>query len=109
MAEAKVTVTASFRERIALAPGAVFVATLEDVSRADAKAVVLGEARIDDAGNPPYAFAIQYDPAKILAYRAKYAALGAIAFTDVKILDGRVHEKGLHMWQPARSCASSQS
>ncbi len=54
MAEAKVTVTASFRERIALAPGAVFVATLEDVSRADAKAEVLGEVRIDDAGNPPY-------------------------------------------------------
>ncbi len=54
MAEAKVTVTASFRERIVLAPGAVFVATLEDVSRADAKAEVLGEVRIDDAGNPPY-------------------------------------------------------
>jgi len=46
--------TALYRERIALPPDAVFEAVLEDVSRADASALVLGRARLDPAGNPPF-------------------------------------------------------
>jgi len=57
--------TASYRERMALPAGAVFEAILEDISRADARAEVIGRARIDDPGNPPIAFAIGYDPARI--------------------------------------------
>lgn len=40
-----VTGAATYRERMALSPGAVFEATLEDVSRADAPAVVVGQTR----------------------------------------------------------------
>jgi hypothetical protein len=44
--------TAAYRERIALPPDAVFEAVLQDVSKADAPATVLGRAAIDPAGAP---------------------------------------------------------
>jgi putative lipoprotein len=56
---------ATYRERIALPPDAMFEAVLEDVSRADAPAVVVAATRIASPGNPPIAFAVAYDPAKI--------------------------------------------
>lgn len=62
---AAVTGTATYRERIALPPGAVFEATLEDVSKADAAALVLGQARLEPAGNPPFNFEIGYDEGRI--------------------------------------------
>lgn len=64
-----VTGSAAYRERIAMPPNAVFEATLEDVSRADAPADILGRTTIPNAGNPPYKFSIAYDPAKIQANR----------------------------------------
>jgi putative lipoprotein len=57
--------TAIYRERVALPPDAVFEATLEDVSRADAAAEVIGQARIEEPGNPPIRFEIAYDHARI--------------------------------------------
>jgi len=60
-----VTGTALYRERMVLPVGAVFEATLEDVSKADAPADVIGRARMDPPGNPPFKFTIAYDPAKI--------------------------------------------
>jgi uncharacterized lipoprotein YbaY len=63
--EAAVTGTALYRERIALPPDAVFEATLEDVSRADANAEIIGRARLDNPGQPPFAFTIRYDTARI--------------------------------------------
>jgi copper homeostasis protein (lipoprotein) len=57
--------TATYRERIALPPDAVFEAVLEDVSRADAPAIVLGRATIDPAGQPPFRFEIAYDDATV--------------------------------------------
>lgn len=57
--------TATYRERMALPPDAVFEATLEDVSRMDAPSSVLGQARIEQPGNPPFHFTIQYDPTQI--------------------------------------------
>ncbi|HVO84615.1 MAG TPA: YbaY family lipoprotein [Syntrophobacteria bacterium] len=57
--------TATYRERIALPPEAVFEATLEDVSRADAPATVVGRVRIDGPGQPPIPFEIPYDQANI--------------------------------------------
>ena len=62
--------TASYRERMALPPGAVFEAQLEDVSRADAPAEVIGKASLPSPGNPPIRFAIGYDPARIQARHA---------------------------------------
>jgi putative lipoprotein len=69
--------TATYRERMALPPGAVFEAALEDVSRADAAAEVLGTTRVDSPGNPPIPFQITYDPSRIdRAHR--YAVRGRI-------------------------------
>ena len=57
--------TASYRERMALPPGAVFEAVLEDVSLADAPAVELGRATTPEPGTPPFQFEIDYDPTAI--------------------------------------------
>lgn len=57
--------TATYRERIALTPNAVFEAALQDVSKADGPAVVLGSVRIDKPGQVPIRFEIPYDPARI--------------------------------------------
>ena len=57
--------TASYRERIALTPDAVFEAMLEDVSKADAPAMVGGSVRIDKPGQVPIRFEIPFDPARI--------------------------------------------
>ena len=57
--------TATYRERMALPPAAVFEAVLEDVSRADAKAESIARTRLTSPGNPPIAFTIAYEPAKI--------------------------------------------
>ncbi len=59
--------TATYRERMALPPAAVFEAVLEDVSRADAKAETIARTRLTSPGNPPIAFTIAYEPATIVA------------------------------------------
>jgi putative lipoprotein len=78
--------TAMYRERMALPPAAVFEATLEDVSRADAPAETIGRTRVASPGNPPIAFTIAYDPARILpdhryAVRARILVDDKILFT----------------------------
>ena len=57
--------TATYRERIALPPDAVLEATLEDVSKADAPAEVIGRVRVENPGNPPIRFEIPYDTSRI--------------------------------------------
>jgi putative lipoprotein len=59
--------SATYRERMALPPAAIFDATLEDASRADAPASVVASTRVASPGNPSIAFTITYDPAKILS------------------------------------------
>ncbi|MDH4181230.1 MAG: YbaY family lipoprotein [Betaproteobacteria bacterium] len=89
--------TAAYRERIALPPDAVFEAELQDVSKADAPAVVLGRARLDPAGQPPFRFAIAYDDAAVKAgrrytVRATVRHQGQLMFTTdthTPVLDGR--------------------
>jgi putative lipoprotein len=73
----QVTGTATCRERIALPPDAVFEATLEDISKADASAEVIGRARVEAPGNPPIQFEIPYDPARI-DERHRYAVRARI-------------------------------
>ena len=78
--------TATYRERIALPPEAVFEATLEDVSKADAAAEVIGLARLEGPGNPPIRFEIRYDPARIhpshrYVIRARVLVGGKLFFT----------------------------
>ncbi len=78
--------TAAYRERIALPPDAVFEAELQDVSRADAPATVLGRAKIDPAGQPPFRFQIAYDgaavqPGRRYVVRATVRHQGRLLFT----------------------------
>lgn len=73
----QVTGTATFLQRIALPPGAVFEARVEDVLRADTTAGVVGSVRIENPGNPPIRFAIQVDPSKI-DERHRYAVRATI-------------------------------
>ena len=70
--------TASYRERVALTPDAVFEAMLEDVSRADAQAIVIGSVRIDKPAQVPIRFEIPYDPARIDQSHS-YSVRGRIA------------------------------
>lgn len=63
--DGRLTGTATYRERMALPPGAIFEVVLQDVSRADAPAADLGAYRRVDPGSPPFRFEIPYDPARI--------------------------------------------
>lgn len=84
---AAVTGIATYRERMALPPDAVFEATLADVSRADAPAEVLGRQRREAPGNPPFAIEIDYDPSRVeashtYAVRATVRVGGELWFTS---------------------------
>lgn len=81
----QVTGTAAYRERIAMLPGTVFEAVLEDVSLADAPATVLGSYVNDDAGNPPYGFAIDYDAA-VIQPGHRYAVRARLTGPDGRLL-----------------------
>lgn len=102
--------TASYRERLMLPPDAVFDAVLEDISRADAPATVLGRARLDPAGQPPFRFEIAYDDAAIepggrYAVRATISHRGRLRFTTDRIhpvLDGRSEPVELLLVSAAR-------
>jgi putative lipoprotein len=65
-AEARVTGTVGYLQRVALPPGALITVKLVDVSRADAAAIVLGEQQIRAEGKQvPFAFSIPYDRGRI--------------------------------------------
>ena len=67
---------ASYRERLMLPPQAVFEAQLEDVSRADAPARVLGRSQVTGASTP-IRFEIPYLPEMISA-RSRYSVSARI-------------------------------
>ncbi|MGB7933527.1 MAG: YbaY family lipoprotein [Gammaproteobacteria bacterium] len=54
LARLNVKAAAIYRERVALPPEAVLEATLEDISRADVRAELLGSVRIENPGLPPF-------------------------------------------------------
>ena len=61
-----VTGIAMIRTKQALPPDAVFAVQLQDVSRADASAIVVGElVRPLEGKNSPFPFAVSFDPAEI--------------------------------------------
>jgi putative lipoprotein len=71
---------------MALPSNAVFEATLEDVSKADAPAEMIGQARIEGPANPPIRLQITYDPSDIdpshrYAVRARILVGGKPFFT----------------------------
>lgn len=83
---ASVSGSASYRERIALPPDAVFEATLEEVPGADAPALVLASTRVASP-RVPIAFTIAYDPSRIepgkrYAVRGRISVNGQLMFTS---------------------------
>ena len=86
---ATVTGTATYRERIALPPqGVVVTVKVEDVSRADAPAVTIGEQIIENPGHQvPIPFEIEYNPDDIderytYAMRVRIEVDGELWFTN---------------------------
>jgi putative lipoprotein len=78
-----ITGTAAYRERIALPPNAVFEATLEDVSKADAKAELIASVRLEGFGQVPVRFELPYDAARIQPSH-RYSVRGRI------LIDGKL-------------------
>lgn len=79
-----VSVTSTYRERVMLPPGHVLTVRIEDVSLADAPAVVLAETRQPLEGGPPYAVTLGV-PAGQIDPRHTYAARA-----DIRNADGRL-------------------
>lgn len=77
-----VTGSATYRERMALPPQAVFEATVQDTARADAAARVVATVRIESP-QVPVQFTIPVDPARI-AVRGRYVVRARIT------VDGRL-------------------
>ena len=83
----QVSGTLMYRERIALPPGAIAEAWLLDTSRADVPAVEIGYQKIEDPGNPPIAFVLDYDTQEIrdgmqYGVRATISVDGELLFTS---------------------------
>jgi uncharacterized lipoprotein YbaY/heat shock protein HslJ len=81
-----VTGSATYRERMALPPGASFEASVEDVSRAGAESLRIGEVRIESP-RVPVRFSIPVDPAQVLpngryAVRARIVSDGILLYTS---------------------------
>lgn len=79
--ETLVTGEVLYRERIALPPNAVLSVQLADISLADAPAKILGEQKIDPAGQVPIRFAIPFDPTAIKT-NMTYALQARISVDD---------------------------
>jgi putative lipoprotein len=109
--------TALYRERVALPPDAVFEATLEDVSKADAPAELTGRVHVDRPGNPPIHFEIPYDTSQIEPSH-QYMVRGRILvgdkpfFTTVEgypvLTAGHGNDVELLLRRASESSASSQ-
>lgn len=99
LAEAKVTGTAHYPERIALPPRAVFEAVLSDVSRADAPAVEIGRAELPAPGVATIPFEILYDPATIDGDR-RYAVRARVVLDEEALLVSDAGQPVLTMGAP---------
>ncbi len=104
--------SASYRERMVLSPDAIFEATLEDVSLADAPSQVLGRTRLDAPGQVPIRFAIAFDPARILprrsyTVRATIRDGGRLAFTTDRVYPPFVEGRPQSLQLVLRAVSSS--
>ncbi|MER9643158.1 YbaY family lipoprotein [Mesorhizobium sp. M0239] len=70
-----------YRERIALPPSAVLSVQLADVSLADAPATIIGEQKVQPAGQVPISFEIKFDPS-VIRSRMTYALQARITVDD---------------------------
>jgi putative lipoprotein len=67
--QASLSGTVTYRERIALPPGALVNVQLQDQSLQDVKATVLAETTVEAKSGPPYAFSLDYFPPQIVPRR----------------------------------------
>ncbi len=83
-ADAAVSGTVTYRERIALTPGATLVVDLWDVSLADAAAPLIARQTIASPGQAPIAFKVEYSRDDINP-RNTYAILARIIESDGRL------------------------
>lgn len=81
--------SATYRERMALPPDAVFEATVADVSRAGAAAAVIGRIALMPAGQVPIGFTVPYaeglvQPGHRYGLRARITVAGRELFTTTQ-------------------------
>lgn len=80
-----VEVNATYRERIALTPGHVLTVKIEDVSLADASAVVLNEVTVPlDGRAPPYRVRMEV-PSSSIKQNHRYSARAEIRDSEGKL------------------------
>lgn len=95
----KVTVTITYRERMALSPEAVLEISLEDISRAGAAAKELSRVKIKGPGQVPIPFTLEYNPSDIdnrmtYAVRASITDRGRLMFTTDTVTPVLTHGAG---------------
>lgn len=83
---ARITGSVTYRERIALTPGAIVEVFLDDVSRADVAVSSIATLRMTEPGQVPVRFTLAYDPLRIdpthrYAIRARIIEDGQLSFT----------------------------
>ena len=94
---ASVTGTVTYRERLALTEGATLIVALQDVSYADAPAMLIARQTISSPGQVPISFRVEYnrddiDPRNTYAISAKVVESdGRLAFTNDMAYDVITH------------------
>ncbi|QYK50345.1 MAG: YbaY family lipoprotein [Anaerolineales bacterium] len=82
---ARISGIVTYRQRIALPPGAQVTVQLADISLADAQAVVLGSTTFTTESQVPLPFTVEYDSADIQANHT-YALQAEIRDSEGKVL-----------------------
>lgn len=89
---AEVTGEVLYLERIAAPPNAKLEVVLEDISRPGMSAERLGKTILEDAGQPPYMFTIEYDPAQIDPRHTYRVAARLYKGDDLLYITDQVHQ-----------------
>jgi uncharacterized lipoprotein YbaY len=97
--KARITGSATYRERAALTPAAVFEATLEEESRTETPGKVIAKALRENPGQVPIEFEIAYDPRRIdprrqYVVRARIVEHGRVRFTGEEAYPVLTHGHG---------------
>ena len=82
--ESSVSGTVTYRERIALTPGAKLIVQIRDTTYADASAELIAEQVITDPGQVPISFDVDYDPDDIDS-RSTYSVSALIEESDGRL------------------------
>ncbi len=86
----KITGTLMYRERMALSPEASVTVTVEDVSLADAPAKIIAEVTLENPGQVPIPFELEYDTG-LIDERMSYSIRARIFENDELIFTSDTH------------------